>query len=75
MGNHAELAGSSKGARVFRLGCAYDSWIGYFHYRVVIALTMRQHAPSVITDLGFFSSPEHSESYLIYPSPDNQQDT
>jgi hypothetical protein len=36
---------------------------------------MLRHAPTVITDLGFFSSPEHNGSYLIYPSPDNQQDT
>jgi hypothetical protein len=31
---------------------------------------MRQHAPTVITDLGFFNSPEHNGSFLNYPSPD-----
>jgi hypothetical protein len=35
---------------------------------------MRQHEANVITDLGFFSSPERNGSYLIYPSPDSQQD-
>jgi HSP20 family protein len=34
---------------------------------------MRQHEANVITDLGFFSSPERNGSYLIYPSPDSQQ--
>jgi hypothetical protein len=56
---------------VLSLGSAHESKI-YLQWRAVILLTIVQHAPNVITDLGFFSSPEHSGSYLIYPSPDNQ---
>jgi hypothetical protein len=53
---------SSKASRVLGLGSAHDSKINYFQQGVLILLTMVEHAPNVITDLGFFSSPEHNGS-------------
>ena len=51
---------SSKASRV-RLGCACAPLIDYLHYRVVMSLTMLAACAQCHYDLGFFSSPEHTE--------------
>src|SRR5580658_699306 len=69
VGNCSTIPDGFKASRMLDLRIVVASRPNDSYYSAVIALTIRQQKHSVITDLGFFSSPEHNGSYLNHPSP------